>query len=129
MSTQRVIMTAAAGLLLAALPVIAHHSMRAEYDETRLITLSGTVAKVSWKNPHVMLSLEAKTNSGETANWEIELASPNGLLMQGWKVDSLKPGDRVTVSGYAAKSGSRVLNAKKIVLGTTALSTARDDTR
>src|SRR5206468_2918781 len=120
MGIHRIIVTFGAGLLLAVTPAMAHHSFRAEFDERRVITLVGTIAKVACKNPHVTLSMETYGNRGETATWEIELASPSGLLMQGWKVDSLKPGDRVTVSGYAAKSGSHTLNAKKIVVGTAA---------
>jgi Family of unknown function (DUF6152) len=121
------VLIAGAGLLLAALPVLAHHSFKAEYDETHLVTFNGTVTKVLWKNPHVILSLDVKDDSGKVASWEMELASPNGLLRQGWKVDSLKPGDRVEVSGYGAKDGSHVANARKVVLGGKALSAVRDD--
>lgn len=128
MRTKRPVLIAGAGLLLAAMPILAHHSFKAEYDETHLITLNGTVTKVSWKNPHVMLNMDVKDDSGKAANWELELASPNGLLRQGWKVDSLKPGDRVVVSGYGAKDGSHVANARKVILGGKAYSAVRDDT-
>jgi hypothetical protein len=106
------------GLLLAAVPVLAHHSFKAEFDESTPITLSGTVAKVNWKNPHVRLFVDVKDEGGKVTNWELELSSPNGLLTQGWKVDSLKPGDQVTVTGYRAReSGKYLLNARKISLG------------
>jgi len=105
------------GLLLAAVPVLAHHSFKAEFDESHAITLSGTVAKVNWKNPHVRLFVDVKDESGKITNWELELSSPNGLLTQGWKVDSLKPGDQVTVSGYRARDDRYLLNARRISLG------------
>jgi len=127
MKIYRVLLKATAGLLLAAMPTLAHHSFKAEYDDTHLLNLSGTITKVSWKNPHVMLNMDVKDESGKVTNWEMELASPNGLLRQGWKVDSLKPGDHVVVTGYGAKDGSRIVNARKVVLGGTDYSAAHDD--
>jgi hypothetical protein len=105
------------GILFTALPVLAHHSFKAEFDETRPVTFYGIVTKLSWKNPHVMLNMDVKDESGRVANWEMELASPNGLLREGWKVDSLKPGDHVVVSGYAARDGSHIASGRKVVLG------------
>jgi hypothetical protein len=107
----------AAGLLLAAGPVCAHHSFAAQYDETKLVTLIGKVTKVSWKNPHVILTLNAPGDDGQSASWSLEMGSPNGLMQQGWKLDSLKPGDRVTVSGFRARDGSRLVNARKVTIG------------
>lgn len=127
MGIQRIVLRAAAGLWLAALPILAHHSFMAEYDETRLITLSGTVTKVSWKNPHVTMNLDVKDESGKVTNWELELASPNGLLSQGWKVDSLKQGTRVVVTGFGARNGSHLANARKVVIGATAYATLHDE--
>jgi hypothetical protein len=105
---------ASAGLLLSA-PVEAHHSFQAQYDETRQVTLTGTVTRVSWKNPHVVLFIDVKDDS-TVKNWKLELASPNGLMSQGWKVDSLKPGDQVTAAGFPARDGTNRLNAKKITV-------------
>jgi hypothetical protein len=105
-------------LLAVALPSAAHHSFAAQYDEAHPVSLSGTVTKVTWKNPHVLLSVDVKDDSGTVANWQMELASPNGLLRQGWKLDSVKQGDQVTVNGFAARDGSHVVNARKISLGT-----------
>lgn len=118
---------ATAGLLLVAMPVLAHHSFQAEYDESKLVTVNGTVTKVAWINPHVMLNVDVRDDSGKVANWEMELASPNGLLRQGWKLDSVKLGDQVTVSGYAARDGSHLVNARRVILGGKAYSTIKDD--
>lgn len=116
MRTKRLVLLATAGLLLAALPVAAHHSFRAQYDETQAITLKGTITKIAWNNPHVLMYLDVKSDAGKDAHWELELSSPNGLLSQGWKVDSLKPGDLVSVSGFRARDGSRMASIRKVVL-------------
>jgi len=96
-------------------PIFAHHSFKAEYDETRQVTVTGIITKVLWKNPHVVLNVDVKDDS-KTANWILELASPNGLMTQGWKVDSIKPGDQVTATGFPARDGSNLLSAKKIII-------------
>jgi len=129
MSIHRIVLQAAGGLLLAVMPSVAHHSFMAEYDESRLISLSGTITKVSWKNPHVTMNMDVKDDSGKVTNWELELASPNGLLSQGWKVDSLKQGVRVAVTGFGARNGSHLANARKVVIGGTAYSALRDENR
>jgi Family of unknown function (DUF6152) len=116
MRTKRFVLLVTAGLLLAALPVVAHHSFKAEYDETRPVTLKGTVTKITWDNPHVLMYLDVKDESGKVAKWKLELASPNGLMSQGWKVDSLKPGDQVSVDGFRARDGSNLANIRKVTL-------------
>jgi hypothetical protein len=116
MRTQRFVSLATAGLLMAVLPVFAHHSFKAQYDETQLITLKGTITKVLWNNPHVLMYLDVKDDNGKAAKWELELASPNGLMSQGWKVDSLKRGDEVSVSGFRARDGSNMANIRKVKL-------------
>jgi hypothetical protein len=129
MGIHQVVLKTAAGLLLAAMPILAHHSFMAEYDETRLITLSGTVTKVYWKNPHVTFGLNVKDESGKLTNWELELGSPNALLSQGWKVDSLKQGARVAVTGFGARNGSHLANAIKVVVGGVVYPAVRDENR
>jgi len=117
MKGKRVGWMAIAGLMLAAMPVFAHHSFAAQYDESTLITLNGKVTKMTWKNPHVVLNLDVKGDDGRVANWQLEMGSPNGLMQQGWKLDSLKPGDLVMVSGFRARDGSRLMNARKVTIG------------
>ena len=117
MTGNRVGWMAIAGLWLAAMPVFAHHSFAAQYDETAMVTLTGKVTKMSWKNPHVILSMDVKGDDGQVVNWRLEMGSPNGLMQQGWKLDSLKPGDQVTVSGFRARDGSKLMNARKVTVG------------
>jgi len=116
MRTKRLVLLATFGLLVAALPALAHHSFKAQYDETQPISLKGKVTKITWNNPHVLMFLDVRDDTGQVANWQLELASPNGLLSQGWKVDSLKPGESVSVHGFRARDGSNAANIRKVTL-------------
>jgi len=110
----RAMRVAVVGLLLAATQVSAHHSFAAEYDESRSVAVTGTISKVIWKNPHVQLLLDVKDDSGNAKTWILEMGSPSILMRQGWKVDSLKAGDQITATGFIAKDGMPIMNARKI---------------
>lgn len=107
---------AVAGLLLASLPILAHHSFAAEYDANKPVTLTGTVTKVEWMNPHARFYIDVKDAAGAVTNWELELGSPNGLMRAGWTRNSMKIGDVVTVQGSLAKDGSKLANARDVRL-------------
>ena len=99
-----------------AIPMAAHHSFAAEYDAKQPITISGTVTKLEWTNPHARFYVDVTDAAGKTVNWNFELASPNVLTRSGWKRSSLKPGDKITVEGSRAKDGSMMANARSVVL-------------
>lgn len=103
-------------LLVSALPVRAHHSFAAEYDQNKQIKIKGTVTKLEWTNPHARFYVDVKDENGKVTNWNFELGSPNVLIRQGWRRTSLKEGDQVTVEGYMAKDGSNLANARSVVL-------------
>ena len=108
---------AGAGLLLLQNPVTAHHSFAAEYDRNLPISVTGTVTKVEWANPHARFYVDAKDGkTGELVNWNFELASPNGLMRRGWTRNSMKLGDVVTVTGHRAKNDPHVGNASTVTL-------------
>ena len=91
-------------LLAVAAPMLAHHSVSAEFDTAKPITFTGTIKQVDWMNPHIYTHVEAKDADGKLVVYRVEGAAPNGLFRQGWRKDSLKQGDVVTVSGIRAKS-------------------------
>lgn len=110
------VLVAVAGLLVAAIPVYAHHSFAAEYDANKPITLKGTVTKIEWTNPHARFYIDVKDPKGALTNWNLELSSPNVLVRNGWSRKSLTVGDEVTVQGSAAKDGSKMANARVVTL-------------
>jgi hypothetical protein len=111
-----VLLTVACAVVITAMPVLAHHSFAAEFDVNKVVTLTGTVTKVEWANPHARIYFDVKDEKGKVANWDFELGSPNGLMRLGWRRDSLKPGDEITVNGTLAKNAPNVGNARTITL-------------
>ena len=100
-------LAALALVVLTAAPARAHHSFEAEYDSRRPITLTGVVTKVDWINPHAYVFIDAKGADGAVKNYRVEMGPPYALVRGGWKRDTLKIGDTVTVEGAAvAKDGS-----------------------
>ena len=107
------------GLLLAGGPVAAHHSFAAEFDGQKPITLKGIVTKVEWTNPHVWFYVNVKDEKGDVTNWGAEMGPPHGLQRRGWRQNTLKVGEEVTVSGSLAKNGTKRINASKVTLTST----------
>jgi hypothetical protein len=106
MQAKLAVAIAGAGLLLAAAPLGAHHAFYAEFDETKPITLKGTVTKWEMVNPHSWIHLDVKGPDGKVVSWMIEGGSPNALLRLGFTKDSLPPGTEIVVEGYQAKGGA-----------------------
>jgi Family of unknown function (DUF6152) len=100
-----------------ALPAAAHHSFPAQYDIAKPITLTGKVTKVEWTNPHIFIYIDVPNETtGAVVNWALEMGGPNALLRLGWKRDSLKPDDLITIEGSLARDGSPLVNAKEITM-------------
>jgi DNA/RNA endonuclease YhcR with UshA esterase domain len=106
-----------AGTVWATSPALAHHSFAAEYDSNSPVTVTGTVTKVEWANPHIYFYVDVKGADGTVANWAVEGATPNQLRRRGWGKDSLRVGDVVTVEGFKArKQGITHMNGRAVTL-------------
>ena len=103
-------------LLLTTVSAFAHHSFAAEYDASKPITLTGTVTKVEWMNPHIFFYVDVKDSAGKVTNWRGEGGNLSGLMRRGWRKDSLKIGDLVTFEGSLAKNGQPLVNARSVTL-------------
>ena len=101
-------------VLVAAAPALAHHSFAGEYDGKKPVTITGTVTKVEWTNPHARFYVDAKEADGTVTHWALELGSPNLLIRYGFTKDMLTIGSEVTVEGYQAVDGSKVANGKTV---------------
>ena len=116
MKTRLSLIVAVALILAAAVPVFAHHSFAAEYDSSKPTTLTGSVVKLEWINPHARIYIDVKGSDGKVTNWEIELGAPAMLLRNGWTKNSLKAGETITITGSLAKDGSNLANARSVTL-------------
>jgi hypothetical protein len=103
-----------AGLLLAAAPILAHHSFAAEYDSSKPISMHGKAVKMDWVNPHSHLTFEVTTADGKTEMWGAETPPPNLLYRAGWRQNMIKGGEELTVNGFLAKDGTNLMWASSV---------------
>ena len=102
--------------LLSAQALSAHYSFAAEFDRNSPVTLTGSVTRVDWGNPHIWVFMDVKDDTGKVSNWGVEGGAPNALFRNGWRKDSLKVGDTVTVEGFKSKDGLPRANANRVTL-------------
>jgi hypothetical protein len=109
------VLIAGVGLLLAAAPLSAHHSIAAVFDLERTVSMRGTVTRIQWMNPHTYIFMDVKDEAtGQVAVWAFETGSSNELTKQGWTRTSMKIGATLVVDGARAKDGSRVVHVRSI---------------
>ena len=114
MRTKLSVVVVGFGVLLATLPAVAHHSFAAEFDSAQPVTLSGTVTKMEWINPHAWIHLDVKKPDGKVESWEIETGNPSALIRRGFNRNSLPPGVEITVQGFRAKDGGMRANGRDL---------------
>lgn len=126
-----VTLIAAFGLVGSGATLLAHHSFSTEYDGSKTFNIKGTVSKVEWTNPHARFYVDTKDETGKVVTWNMELASPSALARNGWTSRTLKIGDEVTVTGYAAKVAAFRGDARSVITadGRSLFGGASDDGR
>lgn len=103
-------------VLVATLPVLAHHPFSLEYDWTKPVTVTGSITKVEWGNPHSHIYVDAKDTDGSIKKWAFEMGSVSALTNAGWSKTTLKNGDMVTVDAWLSRSQSNAANVKSVKL-------------
>lgn len=106
MRTKKRLAFAAVAALAAALPLIAHHAVSAEFDSGKIITLKGTVSKVDWVNPHIFIYLDVKDDSGKVTTWRLQSVPPMFFKGSGLTKEKILDGGETTVTAYPAKDGT-----------------------
>jgi Family of unknown function (DUF6152) len=104
------------GLMLTAIPAMAHHSFMAEFDQSQPVTLDGVVTAIKWQNPHTFFDVAVTDQNGKKVKWVLETGSPNSLRVRNWTKETLKPGDHVFVRGYRARTDPKLAAARSVTL-------------
>ena len=117
MRAAQILVLAALAVTVAATSARAHHSFAAEFDANKPFKMTGKVTKVEWMNPHTFFYMDVTDEkTGKVTNWGMEMGSPSILMRSGWRRDTMKVGDMVTVEGSLAKDGTPTGNARTVVL-------------
>ena len=116
MKTTLCILGSWAALLAMDGPAVAHHSFAAEFDASKAIRVTGTLAKVEWTNPHIYFYVDVTDEKGTVVRWACESGAPGALSRRGFKRSVLKLGDTLIVDGYRAKNGANLMDARRVTL-------------
>ena len=112
MNTRRLLASA----MLSVIPAFGHHSIAAEFDVSRTVRVSGTISKLEFANPHVVIYLDVKNPDGTVTNWKVETASPNILIRGEITKALLAEGTTIIVDAYPAKDGAREVRSSTMTL-------------
>src|SRR5665213_2268690 len=102
-----VLLAAFSGIFFTSYPLLAHHSLAAEYDAAKPITLQGKFTRMDWVNPHSWIhTAVVNKDTGKVETWDVETGPPNTLYRNGWRKTAIKEGDEIVVVGNLAKNGT-----------------------
>ena len=101
-------------IMVAAVPIFAHHAFSAEFDNTKPLNMKGKFVSIDWVNPHSWTHFEVTLPNGQKQVWHAETPPPNQLVRQGWAKTTLQIGDEIQVNGFAAKDGSTKMWASNV---------------
>jgi uncharacterized protein DUF6152 len=110
----KVVLAAAAAVIAATVPALAHHSFAAQFDDQKPVTLRGKLTKMEWSNPHGWIYIDVAGPDGKVVNWAIEAGSPNTLVRRGLRPADFPVGTEVVVQGYQAKNGTPTANGTSV---------------
>ena len=96
-------------------PAAAHHSFAVFFDDTKSVTVSGSVTEFKFTNPHAIIEVTRKTPQGQVETWRAETNAVTLLRRRGWTAESLKAGDMVTIDGWPSRDGSPYLRVRRVV--------------
>ena len=116
MKTRIVLAVLAAGALWAGQPVLAHHPFAAEYDATKPVTLTGTLARMEWVNPHGWIHIDVKQPDGTVTQWTVETSGPGQMNRRGLKKTDTVDGMALTIKGYQSRKNPTLANGRTLVL-------------
>ena len=102
------------GLVGAFAPLSAHHSW--PVNNSKLVTVKGTVTDFTWSNPHPMIALEVRTDDGKMEKWSVGGPAINRMEGNGWARNTVKPGDVLTATGYQFADGQRIIRLEKVIM-------------
>ena len=118
MRARKILLLTVFAIGLTVQPAPAHHSFAAEFDANKPFKMTGKVTEVKWQNPHTFFYIDVKDEkTGKVVNWGMEMGSPNILMRSGWRRDTMKIGNEVTVEGSLAKDGTPTGNARTVMMG------------
>ena len=100
--------------LIAAGSAWAHHNMSAMFDFNQVVTRTGTLAELDWRNPHAWIYLEVKNAQGVVEKWQCELGSPNAMTRAGFSQEDVKAGDEIVLDGILARDGSKTVSTRVV---------------
>ena len=104
------------GFLIVRAPLFAHHGTGVAYETEKKVTLKGTVTEWIWANPHCGILFDVTDDKGQVVHWGAELGNPHALSEAGMSKDTLKPGDKITITGHPARSGAPRMTLDQFVL-------------